>query len=405
SASSLAQPLAQRALKSDGRCTTNEKIMSLKLADEVDDPQISFASLAATLSITQEAPGVVGLAYYHQNGISSLVIRISGRVEPAEEEIDLGEGRTVSAYDVGSLQVRYFIPFFKPDMKNGKPYPWDQYELSRYDLDYDKRIHYIYANLDLRNIEPNTDDPCYCIFGMRTHQGDFDEYMVLQNSASAMADEDSEPEYCMAGNQFFVVTRARDKDNRSSRFEEVEKNNPSPISTELLFVDLPGAAIESRVETLMQKGGLQGRMILPMKPGSSMVTVAGLEGIKVDGYDADVASNACVANPNMSTYLDGVVVHLQHLRRTGPGAQPDSLKARICLNRLIEFTSTKDLGGDEGVLGIIDKPRFEKGSMCGEFPCDGKIHILGTLTGERGDQQRTLYVLGRAGSDKTQSAK
>jgi len=335
------------------------------------------------------------MAFNHHVGTGSLILRLSGQVEPAPDRLDLGNGRCVEAYDLGNFQARSFLPFYMvSEGDDEKSYNWGQYRLFHI-LFSDPRNHYVYMNLDFPPMEVIDERPGFYIFQIDSPRYDDVDCRVLWGSSSAPGM--NEPEWCVAGSQFFMGMKTSKAGDGPALHNSSSPDDDSPIPVDLLFVEWPGPAKELQLKSVLQEGVVKGRFSMSMMPESANVAVAGCEGIHVTSCDVDVATGAAVPNPNVSTFLDGALVHVKHVRNLQHTLSPDSVEARICLHQLKELVSSDDLGGHGDILGLIDQYRFEQGYISNEFPVDGKTHLLGVFTGEREEQQKSIYVVACAG--------
>ena len=106
--------------------------------------------------------------------------------------------------------------------------------------------------------------------------------------------------------------------------------------------------------------------------------------------DVDVANQSSCPNPRIRRYLDGVFARLVHRPSTNDAGV---VEAEFYVNKLSGPIESCHLGENGGMLGVIDQPRFDHGLFQTRIPLDGELHVVGSVTGERGGETITLYII------------
>lgn len=393
--SSMDLPVGMRDAQFEGRIAIDEKIQLVNLASMINNPKISFASLGTTLLVTPDKPALAGIAVKHHEGLGSLLIRLSGSVEVAAKSLELGGGRHVECYDLACLASRSFMPFFTLAKENSNmSWSWSRFRL--FD-DYRSKLrnNYAYMHLNSHTFNVNTNNLGYYLFELESPRGDDDLCHALWGGEALEPVHD--PEWCMAGTHFFITLNDTESDSGMSLVHQSGHQETETLPFDLYVIEKSGSFDDAGPKSLFQNSDLYGQFSLIMKPGSCHLGVAGFEGLQILGYDVDVATGTAVPNINTGTYFDGALVHVEHTPSTSFSKDSGVVETRVCLHQLTELFSTKDIGGYDDLLGIIDQNRFNRGYFTYEFPADGKLHLLGSLRGDWEDQDKTVFVLARAG--------
>jgi hypothetical protein len=371
SASRHAVKLTDRDLEYRGRISNNEGVETVTLSRTISDPKVEFASLGTVLPLVPGKTETVSTAFPHGRGLGNIVIALTAELAPAPPPLDLGEGMVCGCFHLGFEQAGSFTPFVTEVNE----------ELNERDPEsFDIRRHEAYMRLPIHEVEEN-----------------HGAMILFDESFTPELDwEYGDVEPIIVGTRVFTRSVPLFCEELRAMAEELVCPEPSVIHGELKFVMARGPAVLDDAETILQKGQLAGWTTVPLTRGGRTFAMAGLEGLMVENYDVDVATSSAVPNILVRTYLDGAAVHLKH-EPTVPG--PDGwgwVKAQIWVNWLDGPMESWNLNDSGSIIGIIDRPTFDHGEFEGRFPCDGKVHLLGSLTRGSEDTVSTLYVVGRA---------
>lgn len=372
SASDLQEPLASRNLKYYGRLATDNAMLEIPAALEIDDMKISFASVAGQLSIESGKAAVVTTAFPHHAGTAGLVILLTPRLGSVPDRIDVENGWTIAAMDFSHLLADLVMPL-------------NFLRVNRIDLD----------RLEWRGNEGclTTQGPTERIFYSR-----LEEYLhsLLWEGSSIPRDwEDTDLHMTCLGNTVIMQSREVPIDEVRRYMGEIPTATDLPVRMKITCAAVDGPAILDDEAEILSRGDVLGATALPLKAGGTAAAYAGMEGIMVADYEVDVANNAAVPNPIMAVYVDGAHVHVAHVRDAYAGGS-GTIRARVNLSVLKPPFRSRRLSEKGGLSGIIDQPAFDRAVIDARFACDGSPHLLGTLTGERDGRAVTIYVIGEA---------
>jgi hypothetical protein len=376
SISRFTDPVDVRPIYYSGAVVTQNAWQNVPVKMHISDPKISFASVATLVTLPPESPVLFTSGFPHNKGMGSLVISLSGRMVPAPEHVDLGDGQVFAAWDLGHFQTERLLPILL--LREGF-HPWTQMD----------------DELALRIARTTLGAPGRQRYGLIEEMTDmlWDEELFPEAFAAEL--EEGVPLHRM-GDFLFLSSSPGLYRHLVNRMNETFLRNEASLDARLRFIETDGPSVMTDAASILQQGVLKGVMSLPLMNGRSATAVAGFEGLMVVNYDVDVASKSTIANPNVATYLDGAYAHFRHEPSFRAGNDIPSLRIVVFLNRLNRFESSGDLGSSAGVVGVIDQPVFEKGFIDTRIRTDGQSVILGSVSGERNGKLKTLYVIGDA---------
>jgi hypothetical protein len=370
--SRLAGPIMVRDIKGASRLGTESGLQEFTIGNALDDPRVEFGSLGATLFLKNGQPALVQAAFPHHGGSGNLLLIVSASLEGAEETMDLDQGLILAAHDLSFLQASKILLIRQQDGME-----WDL------DLDWEK------SGL------PNE----ICIMDMGPNQGPYEELVDLFSHGDYFPElafdeyaESLNPD--VLGRLFLFKTSAEQYVAFKNLTLEMYQPFSGPADVEVLFVEAAGLPVLTDAKSVLDQGVRKGAVSLPLMPGARAVSKAGLEGLMISSYDVDVATKACIMDPNTSSYLDGAMVLLEHVPSVSVNGT-GQIRVKMNLNLMKGPMRSLSIAKYGGLIGILDKPEFEHALLDTYFPVDGGMHLLGSLTlaGETG--MKTLYAVGR----------
>jgi hypothetical protein len=370
SASRLQVPLEERDIEHKGRISNNEGVETVPMSHTLSDPKIEFASMGTVVPLVPGKLQAVSAAFPDGKGLGSIVVALTAELAPAPDILDLGEGMVCGCFHLGYEQAGRFEPFvtaWNAEFDEGDP---ETYDLRRHD---------VFMKLPIGDVEEN-------------HGA-----MILfdENFTPDLDWEYNDLDPIVVGTRVFTRSAPAFFERIRAMANDLVCPKPSVIHGELKFLVVRGPAVLDDGEAILQEGQLAGWTTVPLMHGGKAFSMAGLEGLMVEGYDVDVATSAAVPNNLVSTYLDGAVVQLKH-EPSVPGIKAKGwIQAQVVVNRLDGPMDSWNLSDSGSIIGVIDRPTFNHGEIEGRFPCDGKAHLLGSLTRRSADTVNTLYVVGR----------
>jgi hypothetical protein len=371
--SRLKKPMGSREIRTRGYIGHEQFADEVSLVQDLDDPEIEFASLASKVVARPDAPAVIRLAFPHTTGQGNLFIKLSPRSLPPLPQVSLREGHVLLAWDFNQLEASHHIPLSFHD-------PCDACLMWRdYDSAWDNAI------VDFGS-------------AVRYDVNETEEWAVgLLEQMSADIYDTSEMTFNHLGDTVFLQTTPERHGEFKSVVQQVFPPEPSWLQVELSVVEAEGPPVFTDGTQILNQGRMRGVLSLPMISGGKVTAMAGLEGCMIHSYDVDVATRAAVPNPNVIGYLDGMMVHLVH-EGTVHQEQQGDLRAKVYLNFLKEAILARNLKKSGGLIGDLDQPRFRRGFLDTRFAIDGKPHVLGSLSIAEDGSPKTLYVIGQSQS-------
>jgi len=376
-ASRLTEAIGFRDLECSGRLTFDNGFHDISENQIIDDPQIEFASLATTVVVESGRPVVFATAFPHRQGLGSLVGVLTARwLSPASvpsRSVSAG-GTALCALDCSHLQAILELPKGYGLMTN---LLWERDRSERYHGEGEC----VYLG------------PKGLLFKRpRLLELDF----LMEEVMPAWTEEAGENAWFYDfGRVLFHVGSGGVHDRLAALFNQTfSASNAESMRLELLVTAVGGPALHHDAGKILKTGHLIGAVSVPVKSGGKLATLAGLQGLTVEGYDVDVANEAACPNPNVNSFLDGMQLVIKHDPSIGGAVSADHLSIGLVLNRLVEFRSLGMSNKRGKLTGTIDLPVFERGTIEASCAIDGQLHLLGTVLS--GEGESTIYVLGRA---------
>jgi len=375
----------KRDLRIKARVTTDSMMNDIRVSHTVDSPAMEFASLASVIPLEPEKTAVVRSAFPHQSGLGSLVILLTARSMRPVERLDLGNGLYLNTLDFDFLAAEVLLPF-EFDSEG----PFSEYNFLGRDPEHDSTL----TSLGRRGrlVHHRAED----IFNLMV-----EECVPPGSDFDFGGDRFSFGDSCgfLLGN--FVIMRApQDFCDQATGFARgMFAAGSEPVKVDVRFVEAAGPAVLTGVDEILSTGRLAGRLSIPMISGGRAVSLAGLEGFMVYGYDVDVANGSSCPNPRVRRYLDGIFACLVHRPVLAASPAAGVIEAEFYINKLAGPMETCDLGENGGMLGVVDQPEFDYGLLQTRIPLDNGLHVIGTVAGEGDGEATTLYVIAGSRAD------
>jgi hypothetical protein len=358
--------------------TENMPLQTIPGPRVLDNPSIEFASTAAIVPAKPGEPALIQVAFPHQAGIGSLVIRVTARASAVPGKLDLGGQAALCAVDCDHVMAREILPQrFVDGQDTLTPWilPWARFleEHCEFTTSIGRRGRCMAESLE---------EVIDMLEGDDLIPKQWDEY-------------DDTISFRL-GNVYFYVATPEYPLDPGRMLADLFSRNSVAIDAEVRFIEVSAPALENDPAAICAAGRMIGKVALSMIAGSKATAIAGLEGLFIQCYDVDVANNSSAANPSLAFYIDGVLVQFEHKSSFAPGRDAGAMRFGIRLNMLAGPIESRLLSKPGGILGTIETPRFDHGITDIRFEPDGRPRVLDFLSLTRNGEPKTIYIIGKA---------